>query len=47
MAESKQMLDALVQAQTKSVENLKETSQKMRDSFSKENAVEEMLKLDA
>lgn len=45
MAESKNMLDALVQAQSKSVENLMETSQKMRESFGKEDAIQLMLKM--
>jgi hypothetical protein len=40
MAESKQILEALVHAQSKSVENLTETSQKMREVIGKPDAVD-------
>ncbi len=40
MAESKQILEALTNAQSKSVENLMETSQKMRDLVGKSDAME-------
>ncbi len=41
MAESKQILEALVNAQSKSVENLTETSQKMRSLVGQSNALEQ------
>ncbi|GAB4408844.1 MAG: hypothetical protein OHK0053_35630 [Microscillaceae bacterium] len=41
MADSKQLLDVLVQAQNKSVENLMEASQKMREAIGKPDALEQ------
>ncbi|NJL14877.1 MAG: hypothetical protein HC913_19000 [Microscillaceae bacterium] len=41
MSDSKQLLDVLVQAQNKSVENLMEASQKMREVIGKPDALEQ------
>ncbi len=45
MADSKNILNVLVETQNKSVENLMETSKKMRESFGQPDAVEKVMQM--
>lgn len=43
MADSKNLLEALVETQTQSMSNLMEANKKMQDAFGKQDAMEQMV----